>query len=296
MDKSNNELPKRKYILILASLGILIYFYITYEPPSSESPKQKNKPKTKQVEMIHQKKKLVLKNKTTKEDSELEIPNYILEDLIRKSIKKHFPEITFEINGKCPKNTDLDKWSSNILTGDIYCTNFIKSDLEKHNDELNFWTQQSYTNDQVIEYQQHLEGAAEPINIEFNSPYEISKINMWIDGEVVGSIEFENNLPSNFSYSNQYKEYFLKGEIFNINHDNLDPLIVLTRVTILLNEKKKVETILRTLCKKTRKQKACSIAQDFKKWDYPVSNNLIRPIIKEDLRDGLYDYYIRIWN
>ncbi len=60
------------------------------------------------------------------------------------------------------------------------------------------FSQGKYINYKLVEYDEYINGALEPISIVFSAPDQLGTISFWIDGEVVASIDFEDNHVSEF--------------------------------------------------------------------------------------------------
>ena len=255
----------RKIVILFALLMIVVF--IIYKNSSNNNEKRtvnkhsqilfplvKTKKEGKQIPKRVRK---ISKNEKRMNQQELSI-------FIQDELKDFFPDLTLELDRGCPKeytfSDQLNKSeSSSTCRGQI-----------KLNDELDVMIEQTYLNTRIQEYAYHIEGL-EPLSIKFYSLEQIDEMNLWIDGAIVFSIKFENNLV--VETSQHLEDIF----VFSEKVKNNNSLYFKSRIDFLKEGKKVLVKFLFNLCQATKDSHTCSAYKKTKVFTYPiiegVSNN-----------------------
>ena len=163
--------------------------------------------------------------------------DYHIENLL-KITQEEFPDIAYEISSDCPKkfnrSIQLSEYGRNV---DSVCKLLNESEF-KH---LSIMIEQKFLNNRLVEYSQHY-AALEPISINLAPSGDIININLWIDGAIVFTVNFDGMLVSSF------EDYSANQGSFLLRFNDQSKKEVEERISILKNGKIKLEKILGYLC------------------------------------------------
>ncbi|MFT6069922.1 MAG: hypothetical protein ACJAT2_000936 [Bacteriovoracaceae bacterium] len=175
---------------------------------------------------------------------------------IRTFLKNYYPDLIYETTENCPDSLVYSKYWSENTTIDSECSSTLKL-----TEEYEFVSRHNYINGKLTEYLESVD-AVEPVNIKFDSIYEIVEFNLWFQGAVVFGVQFENNLVLTY---HKNKDYLLDLEFVlnSTNPEEREP-----RFEILRKGKKKMETFLYQLCTSTNHQKTCQAHSALAQFDY----------------------------
>ena len=268
------------------ALSLLVIILIILFLPSNGSKVSSINEKPKSNTKLLSKKPNSFEHQGTK-NSELstsKIANFIyspyeLEKLIKSSLKKSFPDLVFEIKNVCPSR--FSSYPSDSEDKDYVCRG--KPVEVSHG--LEFWTEQSYINDRIVEYQEYLEGP-EPVKIRFSGPEELDIIHLCIEAEGFFIIHFSSNIVSKY-------RIFHKGMLgFSKSVGEIDKEFF-KRMQVLKERKLSIVYLLEGICELTNDVKTCEASKELKEFQYPIPYDFLKSYDSKEIEN--YDEFMKIW-
>jgi hypothetical protein len=204
-----------------------------------------------------------------------------LEKLIKSCLKKSFPDLVFEIRNVCPSKFSF--YTSDIKNRDY--DNVCRGKPVEVSNALEFWTEQSYINDRIVEYQEYLEGP-EPVKIKFSGPEELDIIHLGIEAEGYFIIHFSSNIVSKYRIFHEGMLGFSES-VVDIDED------FFKRMQVLKKRKLSIVYLLERICELTNDVKTCEASKELKKFQYPIPDDFIKKYDPKKIEN--YDEFMKIW-